>query len=868
MSASMKLRSVIASLVCAASLAAHAAEVSRPQVVEVQPGELTRALELLAKQFNVEVIYPSKQLQGVRTQGVSGVLDSTAAFQKLIEGTALVVREYQGAYVVMLPVATAATGPELLKVNLVSGVSAATPRYAAEGAGGSVPAEEAGARIEEVTVTARRREETLMETPIAITAYSGEELKLRQIDRTDQLAQSTPNLVFRTSMEGLSDAAIVFIRGIGQGDFVPTVQAGVGTYVDGVYISSVSGALMDTAGVSSIEVLRGPQGTLFGRNTIGGAILVNSVKPDEAFGGQGELTVGDFDRREVKGSINVPFTDTFYGRLSILARDVDGYVDTPNIAGDKGLGADETRAARLALRWVPTDSLTIDLAGDYTSRESSAPPRVLAAVAETRPATPLAAYNSLVAPYYGLAPMTSGSVLPGESYTSLSSFGPPGEADIYGANLTVEWDLGAVTLKSITSYRNQDNYAAIDGDTTPSAVTHREDWLEGDQFTQELQVLGTAFDDRLNYVGGIYYFKEDMVNRNQVLFPTFLIMSGSIVDNYSSAVFGQLSYDLTDRWSITAGYRYSEDNLDSIVDDRIQYIIRVFEPTAPGGQISFPLPPDPAAFRLVTPGTRESDFSGGVPYLNIAHQWDTVMVYGSYSEGYKGGGFSQRIQPGNTITPFGPEEAAVYELGFKWTGFDDRLRLNGAVFKTDYSDLQVSVVSCPTGCVGNAILNASDAEIKGAELELQAALTSRLSLSAGLGYLEGEYKRVESYVSFPATNDLPSIPEWGRNASLTYRWPLAWGQLVMRGDYSFSDSYFTDADNIAEVPSVSLYNAGITFIAPTDNWEIGVQVRNLTDEYYYVGGGAERVALLGQDGFGTLTLAPPRTVSARFSYRF
>jgi iron complex outermembrane receptor protein len=374
-------------------------------------------------------------------------------------------------------------------------------------------------------------------------------------------------------------------------------------------------------------------------------------------------------------------------------------------------------------------------------------------------------------------------------------------------------------------------------------------------------------DNKLNYVVGAYYFDESMFNRNDVQFPAFLIVSGSIVDNQNYALYGQFTYDFTENWSFTGGYRYSWDRFDSIIDDRIQYITRLFSPNVPGFYIHFPLPPDPAAFTLTPQGVFPSDFNGGDPYLNLAYTKNNWMVYASYSEGYKSGGFSQRLQPGATVVSFGPEEAAVYEAGFKLTALDNSLRLTGSVFHTDYDKLQVSVTSCPQGCVGNAILNAGSAEIDGGELELQVAVTPNLTLSAGVGYLDASYKELEANVSFPATNELPNIPEWTTNASAVLRIPLTGsvgGEVVARLDYTFTDDNYNTASNDFLIESYWLLNANIVYITESEKWELGLQARNLTDEYYWDRGRS----MLSTDAAGYYNLGPPRMVAVNFKYRF
>ena len=733
--------------------------------------------------------------------------------------------------------------------------------------------------LEEIIVTARRRDESLMDTPVSITAFTTAELAARQIDQVHQIAESTPGLVFvNAGGTGATLGATMYIRGVGQRDLLPIIQPGVGLYIDGAYIAQVSGGLANVVDIESIEVLRGPQGTLFGRNTIGGAILINSVKPNEELGGDVDVTLGDFSRQQFKGTVNVPFSENFFGRFTLMKRDRDGYVDTINIPDDDGLGSDDTTSGRVALRWL-SDTVTVDWNADFTQHASDGKTYVLSSmINEFLPGTEAFANNVITGPLQGSPPiLNENAFFPLSDYKNAATFHAPSDWDVFGTSLQVEVQLrDNLTFNSVTTYRDTDGTGGDDNDQSPGNVFHSYNFYESDQFTQEFRLSGVAADDRLQWTGGVYWFQEEAFNIDDVDFPFFEARSGSYVDNTSLAVFGQLTYDVNDRVSITVGGRYTDEKLNDIVDDRVQYATALFEPgvTIPNpqlpegwifpvipNQIYFALPPAEGSFKIVPNQNFESDYDDLNPYLSLAYNFtDELMGYISYSEGFKGGGFTQRIGPGNEVNAFLPEFAQVYEVGAKWS--TDRIRLTGSLFFNDYTELQVST----DRQIGGTVENAADAEIKGGEFELTAAATDRLQLSVGLGYLDGEYVELNPNVAFPPANDLPNVMDWQRNASALYTIPVGTGEVNARVDYSFVSGHYVEADNIPEayVDDYSVVNVALVYVHESGNWDIALQGRNVGDEVYFTDSGSTPDG----DGWTEGFLQPPSEWSVKFGYRF
>ena len=760
----------------------------------------------------------------------------------------------------------------------------------------------AAGTLEEIIVTARRREESLMDTPVSITAFTTAEIEARQFSNAADIDQSVPNLLYRTNGLQNTNASTVFIRGIGQRDFIPTVQPGVGIYVDGGYVATSVGSLTELLDIESIEVLRGPQGTLFGRNTIGGAILINSIRPHEEFEGRVEAQFGERSRQELKASVNVPFSENFFVKFSAMQKSVDGYVDTPNIAHDNGAGSEEVQAARVALRWMD-DSVTADFTLNYSHRETDGPPTIMTDVflpysGQVRQWNgppidhPNPSFRVPVAETTGLPLWDHAFVTKPEDYRQYSGDYYPADSNMTHTNLTVEWDItDRVTFKSITTYRDMDDFAGWDLDYTPMPISRLVDITESEQVTQEIQFSGVAADGRLDWLAGYFYFAEETLNLDAVHFPWFGIMSGSLVDNQSTAVFGQFTYDISDRLSLTVGGRNTKERLDNIVDDRFQFVPELYNPSCvtdecvhmfpstfaiesgfgPGfeevsrtripGYLPFPNPPDPGAFNVTGNGLTETDKDATEPYLSLAYRFnDSVMGYFSYSEGFKGGGFTQRIPPGRVVTSFGPEIAEVVEVGFKWQGVDGRARVTGAAFHTDYTDLQVTV----TTELGGGFENAASAVIEGFELEALVQVTPQFQLSGGIGYLSGEYEALDPAVdTFTIDSVLPNTPENQATLSGVYRVPLATGELTARLDYSYNDELYATAQNQIVTPSYTLLNGSIVYAPNAANWELAIQGRNLADEVY-----ADWVYLSGEDGVSSRSMNPPREVMGRFTYRF
>lgn len=734
-------------------------------------------------------------------------------------------------------------------------------------------------QIEEIVVTAQKREENLQDTPIAITAFSGQNLEARMISDISKLADFTPNVIFDTTapISGVSSGAVVFIRGIGQLDFSLTTDPGVGTYIDGVYSSRSVGGVLDVSEIERIEILRGSQGTLFGRNTIGGAISITTRRPAEEFGGAIEATLGEFDRVDVKASVDLPVTDQFLTKFAFSSKNRDGFVERISV-GDE-LGDEERHSARASFLFLPSDSIDIYATIDYAKINEQSAASVLVGITEFPgdPAQGLApsstfVYNRLfVAQNPGAVPYDGRFLLGGENDQSLAT-GPTGtKLESFGATLTFTWSLPWFEFKSISSYRDTDGEFYRDPDNAPFAITETSNPnYHHEQFSQELQITGNLFDERLRYVAGAYFFEEE--GTDDVFVPIFgavpapvpggllalplFINNFAAVDNSSRAFFAQGTFDLSDKLALTFGLRHTKDEKG--------FEFNQFISVDPAGAI--PVLP---LIGATGSGSASDEFSElnirvGVDYaLN-----DDTLLYFSYTDGFKSGGFNTRyVVPRAEPLAFNPETLESFEIGVKWQGWDDRIRLNVAGFISEYSDVQIQLFETGGGPLTQ---NAGVADIIGLELELTLAPTENLLFNAGFGYIDADYDEL----NLPTTNiaqgitldtKLPNTPKTTLNISGEYSLPVAWGELVVRGDYRYTDDLFNDAQNSTFLfqKAYHTFNASLTFSTNDDAWDIVLFGTNLTDERFITSGDSN----FGL-GFHEANYNRPRELGVSLRYRF
>jgi iron complex outermembrane recepter protein len=757
-------------------------------------------------------------------------------------------------------VSNARLGISLAVAPLALGLVTAEASYAAEN--GSTPS----ISLEEIIVTAQRREERMQETAISIAAFTAQALETKQVRSLDQLTGSIPNLVFDGSAgnTGSNSAASVFIRGVGQGDFVINTDPGVGIYVDGVYLSKVVGSVLDVFDFERIEVLRGPQGTLFGRNTIGGAINITSIKPTNELKGMASVTLG-LTQDEVlysgRASINAPLSDKVFMSASVFGEKQDGWLTAVTSGADQG--DRDGVAGRMQVRFLPSETVTIDLAIDGTrKRENGAPLTNLRAIeglgGPTDPGLLSFLHNALFSggPCFPPPSPVTDQRCYNSQWTNRGKANyedTPSKSNInaWGVSGTIAWQLDQIELKSITAFRKLDALFGKGLEGSPHFLGFYQSDYRLKQFSQELQATGELLDGRLKFTGGLYYFKETGSETMPVTFLLVDLLSGGSIKNDNWAAFGQATWSITDQLKLTAGLRYTDETKRFTPD---QFVTAT------------KLSGVPVGVRALPNIEERRSISEATPLVTLAYQWTPdAMTYVTYSEGFKSGGFTQRVFPPLPDIPgYDPEFVKLYEGGFKTEWLDRRLRLNGSVFHSDYSDIQVIVFRG----IAPTTANAAKARIRGFELELTAALSESLRLEGGMGHLDAKFTELDPQVTeIRLDSRLQNTPSWSINGALDYTSPAAtWGTLNARLDWSYTSKVYNDTPNTPELvqPSLHLFNAAMRYISPNETYEVALGVTNLTDKRYITSGFAD----IGFTGYVEGVWARPRTATLTVKAKF
>ncbi len=592
---------------------------------------------------------------------------------------------------------------------LAAAVAAALPAPAAL-------AQQGSAAIEEIVVTARRTEESLQSVPVAVSAFS--ETTLERIGAVDStgLQGIVPNLNI-VQGRGSSNASNIFIRGIGQPDALQTFDPAVGFYVDEVYYSRIRGTQFDLFDIDRIEVLRGPQGTLYGKNTIGGALNIVTRRPGQEPHRMVQVTAGDYDQIEGRLTLAGPLTETLAGSVSLLRALRDGYVTNPNTGED--YNDRDARAARVALAWDPSDSVRVDWAADYNKEDN--------ALVMGQP------INTLTT-LFGVPILVLPADVPKFDFRATPTPGLPNSQELehWGTSLNARWDVSdSLSIKSITAYRvlEYTDYVDIDATTLETGDVLVD--VDQDQISQELQATWQR--DRLTLVGGLYYLRENIESHQEAFADdlltgpggfTFLRTIDDDLTTTSWAAYFNAAFAVTDRLNLGLGVRYTDEEKEY---DRSTSTFSNF----PG------LTADPAfAFTI------EDSWTDTSPMVSLDFQaTDNMLLYARYAMGFKSGGFNGRANNPGEQAPYDPEEVSSYELGLKSDWLDGTLRANVALFYNDYTDFQARVSGTTTDPGTGlpspelTVLNAGELEIYGAELELSWLPVDALLLDLQVGYL-------------------------------------------------------------------------------------------------------------------------------------
>ncbi|ARS26308.1 TonB-dependent receptor [Sphingomonas sp. KC8] len=710
--------------------------------------------------------------------------------------------------------------------------------------------EAAAANDGDIVVTARKREEKLQDVPIAVTAVSQANLDSRGFDAVTDVQQIAPNLNFTPGQGGNSGGIAAFVRGVGENDFIITADPAVGLYIDGVYIARTFGATTELLGIDRIEVLRGPQGSLFGKNTIGGAINVVSHVPDGTSVVQADLRYGSYNTVRARANVEGALSDSLSLGISALGEFGEGWQKIPS---GKNLGNKNVVAGRVTLHYdaAPFDAvLTVD---GLRRRQNSAPHSMLA----FDPNAPFAGLQNTF-----LSPCCT---VPGRiDRTDTNAELNRDDTDSANAALTLSYDIGAGTLKSISAYRWVSAVFGRDGDAS-STVNYAGDIHDetARQFSQELQYATPLFGDRGNLLVGAYFFREKTRD------DTRLIVADGLYDamiaagvpaagaeaadfninffnrqkttNY--AAFGNFTYDLTDALAVELGGRYTWEKKTFS-----QRSIRV-------GNGS----------NLVMPYTLTKDWDAFSPRASVSYKFQpNLLGYASWSKGFRSGGFNGRPTAEIEIGSYDPEHLTAYEVGIK-SNFGP-VMINLAAFRNEYKDQQVLVNKTNLN-VGYE--NAGKSRIQGIELEYDARITPRFRVSGSLGLLDAKYLEFATVINGTAIDltgrKLKQAPEITGSLSLVYTAPITDTlDATFRADSTYRSLTYLDVENSPlRSPDYATVNLSADFDLPWQGTSLRFAVDNVTDKQVLIAGFDGTAGFGFREGF----FSDPRRYSVTFSIR-
>jgi len=702
--------------------------------------------------------------------------------------------------------------------------------------------------IEEIVVTAQKTSESLQRVPIAVTAVSGASLERAQVKDIQGLANSIPNVQIN-SFSNSPDSAVFTIRGVGVNDADPYVGTTVSVVVDGVPVGVNTGALLSLFDIERVEILRGPQGTLFGANTTGGVVNVVTKQPTGKFGGEAQVVYGNYNRLDINAALNFPITEGLAGKISVLHTGSDGFFRA--YSDGRRLGKRDVTSLRGYLKYT-AGGYDATLIGEFDRTRNGSQTGVM-----------IAGPGEL---FYN--PVETGS---GFNFRRGQSNDQPdyNNRNTYSVTLTQNLKTGIGDLVSISSYRKYDNdlYSDDDAQTAVLLQTHR--ISNQHQFSQELRLHADVTDSIKMIVGG-FYFDQEYDLRQSTKLDGFLRGLGQPQHqhqkNWSISGFAQLYAQLTDTLRLQGGIRYSHEKTTALSSTANSFT------TTPGGFASFDDPLIPGSL-IVATGSKAWNNVG----YKIGLDWqatNTVLVYGYYARGFKSGGFTGRIAVAQDIGPFDPEHLDTFEAGVKADLLDRHLRLNLAAFYNDYKNMQVTQnLTYLDGKNSAAIRNAGGAKTKGFELEATVLPVEGVTLNGAVAYLDAYYTKYDTFVLDTAGNTVPvsyagnrlmNAPKWNASAGITVTRPLAGGEVTATGQYTYTSSKYTAFTDLPteRVAPVNLVNATLSWSPQGDQWSIGIWGRNLFNEKYY----GQKLTLVG---IGTLaSVGNPREYGLDFKVRW
>ncbi len=692
----------------------------------------------------------------------------------------------------------------------------------------TAPAAEA-TTLDEIEVTARRRTESLQDVPVAVSAFSETALRDLQATSIDGLQGAVPNANI-VQGRGSSNSVNVFIRGIGQPDALQTFDPGVGMYVDDVYYSRINGALFSLFDTAQVEVLRGPQGTLYGRNSTGGAIKLTTRDPFDGDSSSVEVLGGSFGRLDGRAYFSGEFSDTVAASIALGSMNSDGWITDPTTGKD--YNGEETHAVRGKLAFRPSDTFSATFSADYTNQDN--------ALTLGRPTAALTRTDFLL----GTVVLQPAPVGP-YNFQSRTSFRPDQGQEMthWGVSANLAWTLSDTwELRSITAHRDLETASFIDIDASQFELGDVLVAIDQKQFSQELQLQFDNGED-LQAVFGLYYLRETVPSHQEAYADDFLSFGGAPLtflrtidddlENTSWAAFAHVNWEFAPTWTLATGLRYSRDEKD------------YWRTTSTFSNLAA-LNADPqVAFSIA------DSWDAWTPSVSLQKAFsDNVMAYMSANRGYKAGGFNGRANSVAEISNFEPETVWTYEIGLKTQSDDGRLRGNLSAFRSEYKDFQARVSEiqnpgAPIPTFAFPVLNAAELTIDGIEFEGSALIGEGTLVSTQLGWMDARYDEFnDPRVGLnPALAGLhahvPFSPDFTARFAIQHTFDLGdGGRLVVGGDASHRSATSLSVDNRPNLrqEAYTLYGAFAAWYSAEGQWEVRAGGRNLSDETYMTEG--------------------------------
>ncbi|MFV3126616.1 TonB-dependent receptor [Niveispirillum sp. KHB5.9] len=722
----------------------------------------------------------------------------------------------------------------LLLASLLAG-STALPALA-QGAGETL-------MIEEIIVTAQRREQSLQVTPVAVTALTADALADQQVGSAEDLSSIVPGLTLLPVTASRSTLQVGLRGGSEQSGGLVTSESAVAFYVDDVYRGRLAGSNLELADIQRIEVLRGPQGTLYGRNSFSGAIKVVTRTPGEDEWAEMQAGIGSYNEYRASASWGGDLIEDALGAsFSVLYRDQDGYVH--NEALDKDVFGQENLALRGKLHFYGREGLKATLSVTRTQDRNDGPANLI-------PVSWPGTYPTLAANAVSLKDAIPRA---GSRFVSQSTADPDGYTDQTAVSLDITAEWGDVTVRSISAFVGTDDGFVFDlsggirnadGSFRPNGLV-RDGQSETDQYSQEIQFQGDGFDGKLNWITGLYYFREESL---QVLKDVLVLGPGfsmpvlpqtidSTTDSY--AAFVQATYQVDERLSVTGGLRYTKDK------KKLDGSIQNYLPFAPGPAI------------VLVPVQREPSFSSWSPKAGVDYKLsDDVFAYATVSKGFKAGGFNGLAVASPVVfgTVYDPQTVWAYEGGVKATMLDGRLRTNLSVYRNDLKDLQQTE---QVAAGSYAIRNIGNARVTGAELELTLKAAEGLDLFANLGLMDDKYtsKNPLSDSATAGAKHLPLVSPWNLQTGFSYETPAFWqdaARVRLSASYQYQDDYYSTVANLVKTETVGLVNASVALVSDNDSWSLTLAGKNLTNEEYFTTAPSNAAVAIAEPRMWTLT---------------